>query len=146
MKCIEISRKTQSTVTVHSVCGFRTFSLHICFMKCTTISSHGIGTELPHARTENKKESEWEMPLPLPWLKKHSVFRSPNGVGCHMISTQSEEDCLRVWAIPMMLEPCTCLHAIENIDMLNTTDKESETRKPPWFKDDFKSNFFNQHF
>lgn len=135
-KCTETSRKIPSTVTVLSVCG-SWLSLHFTsVMNSTTTFSPGIGTERLHVKTERTRESEWEMRLPRRWLRKPSVSKLPNGVGCHTTSTQSEEDCHQVWVTPMMSEPCMFQLATESTDTLNTTDIRSEMKKRQWFKDD----------
>ena len=58
MKCIEISKKTPSTVTVLSVCGSLLSLLSILDMNFTIIFILGIGIEPPPVKTEKNKESE----------------------------------------------------------------------------------------
>lgn len=55
-KCIEISKKTPLTVTVHLVCGLWLLLPFILVIKSTTISCLGIGTRQLHAKTERNKE------------------------------------------------------------------------------------------
>lgn len=121
---------------VPSVCGLSCLLQFILHNNSTTILGHGIGTELPHARTEKRKESEWEMPSLRASSKKLSVSKLLNGDGCLTITTQSEEDYHLVWVTLMMSDPCTFQHVTESTGMSNTTDTGLENKKPQWFKDD----------
>ena len=57
-KCIEISRKIPSTVTVLSACGLPIWLLFILHMRLIITSCLGTGIKRPPAKTENKSESE----------------------------------------------------------------------------------------